>query len=286
MIHQPIMMSYVQKHGRPDLFLTFTCNPAWSEIKDHLFKGQSPKDRPDLIDRVFKLKLMKMIPLIPKAHIFGETLCWLYTIEWQKRGLPHAHMLFWLVEKIKSTDIDHIISAEILDPERYQLLHSVVVKSMIHGPCGNLNRNSPCMVDGKCSKKFPGPFIMETQMGNDSHPLYKRCKPEDGGFTEKLKMKVGGECTEVEVDNRWVVPYCPILSNMFQAHISIEWCHSVRSIKYICKYINKGSDQVIFNVQGKNPVLDEVKAFQLGRYLCSSEALWRILNFPIHEWYP
>jgi len=279
-------MSYVRKHGRPDLFVTFTCNPAWPEIKDHLFEGQSPTDRPDLIDRVFKLKLMKMVALITKSHIFGETLCWLYTVEWQKRGLPHAHMLFWLVDKIKSTEIDRIISAEIPDPDKDPLLHSVVVKSMIHGPCGNLNRKSPCMVDGKCSKKFPRPFISETQTGNDSYPLYRRLKPEDGGFTAKLMMKVGRECTEVEVDNRWVVPYCPILSSMFQAHINIEWCHSVRSIKYICKYINKGSDQAIFNVQGKVPVQDEVQAFQLGRYLCSSEAIWRILNFPIHERYP
>jgi hypothetical protein len=44
----------------------------------------------------------------------------------------------------------------------------------------------------------------------------------------------------------WIVPYNPVLSKMFQAHINVEWCHSMKSIKYICKYINKGSDQAVF----------------------------------------
>ena len=279
-------MTYVRKHGRPDLFITFTCNPVWPEIQENLFQGQSSSDRHDLIARVFKQKLTKMVNVITKSHIFGETRCWMYTIEWQKRGLPHAHMLFWLVEKIKSTEIDNVISAEIPDPQGDPLLHAIVTKNMIHGPCGHLNRSSPCMVDGKCSKKFPRDLISETQTGDDSYPLYRRRKPGDGGFTAKLKMKVGKGHQEVEVDNSWIVPFNPLLSKMFQAHINVEWCHSVRSIKYICKYINKGSDQAVFEVQGNQPIQDEVQAFQLGRYICSNEAVWRILNFSIHERYP
>jgi hypothetical protein len=54
----------------------------------------------------------------------------------------------------------------------------------------------------------------------------------------------------------------------------------VKSIKYICKYVNKGSDQAAFTLQ------DEVKRYEIGRYISSSEAAWRILCFPIHERYP
>lgn len=38
-------MTYVRYHHRPDLFITFTCNPQWSEIKEHLLLGQSASDR-------------------------------------------------------------------------------------------------------------------------------------------------------------------------------------------------------------------------------------------------
>ena len=70
---------------------------------------------------------------------------------------------------------------------------------------------------------------------------------------------------------------------MFQTHINVEWCHSLKSIKYICKYINKGSDQDVFQLQNTAPILGEVQSFVLGRYISSNEAVWRILGFPIHE---
>ena len=99
-------------------------------------------------------------------------------------------------------------------------------------------------------------------------------------------MKVGNSYPEVEIDNRWVVPYCPLLSRIFQAHINVEYCNSVKSIKYICKYVNKGSDQAVFGLEGDGASRDEIKRYLLGRYISSNEAVWRILNFSIHERFP
>jgi hypothetical protein len=93
-------MTYVRRHGRPDLFITFTCNPSWQEIGTYLFPGQRSTDRHDIIARVFKRKVAKLLEVITKQHVYGEAACWLYTIEWQKRGLPHVHILLWLKEKI------------------------------------------------------------------------------------------------------------------------------------------------------------------------------------------
>jgi hypothetical protein len=90
----------------------------------------------------------------------------------------------------------------------------------------------------------------------------------------------------VQIDNSWVVPYSPLLLKMFQAHINVEYCHSVQAIKYICKYVHKGNDQVAFQLQEKDSTLDEVDSFQMGRYISSNEAIWRIFEFPIHEHYP
>jgi len=47
----------------------------------------------------------------------------------------------------------------------------VLQKYIIHSPCGILNPNSPCIVDGKCSKRFSRQLVVETNSGNDCYPL-------------------------------------------------------------------------------------------------------------------
>jgi len=44
-------------------------------------------------------------------------------------------------------------------------------------------------------------------------------------------------------DNPWVVSYNPYLTWRYQAHINVEVCASIQAIKYIYKYIYKGSDR-------------------------------------------
>ena len=53
-------MAVVRKYGKPDLFITITCNPTWKEIKEELLPGQKAEDRPDITSRVFKLKLQEI----------------------------------------------------------------------------------------------------------------------------------------------------------------------------------------------------------------------------------
>ncbi|XP_045455661.1 uncharacterized protein LOC123665392 [Melitaea cinxia] len=86
-------MTYVRNYGKPDLFITATCNPNWSEIKENINTNLTPQDRYDIVNRVFHLKVQKLLHLINKSHIFGPPRCHMYTIEWQKRGLPHVQLL-------------------------------------------------------------------------------------------------------------------------------------------------------------------------------------------------
>lgn len=65
-------MSIFAKHGAPDLFITFTANPNWKEIQDNLLPGEIITDRPDLVARVFKIKLDALIDDIVKKGIFGK----------------------------------------------------------------------------------------------------------------------------------------------------------------------------------------------------------------------
>ena len=110
-----------------------------------LFPGQAAHDRNDLIARAFRLKSKAFTEVITKGHLFGQTSCDMHTIEWQKRGLPHMHALFWLTKTIAPTDVDQVVRAEIPSPEEDPVLHDLVTKHMIHGPCGALNTSSPCM---------------------------------------------------------------------------------------------------------------------------------------------
>jgi hypothetical protein len=184
-------LSYVRRYGRPDLFITFTCNPKWSEITSLLEPGQTSADRHDITARVFKQKLISLMNVITKSHCFGEPQCWMYPVEWQKRGLPHAHILVWLKTKIVRTQIDQIIRAELPDNSKDPVLFDIVTKHMIHGPCGLLNPNSPCMKDKVCTKRYPREFLNETQTGVDGYPLYRRRKPENGGVKTTKKQKHG-----------------------------------------------------------------------------------------------
>lgn len=159
-------------------------------------------DRHDITARVFKQKLKVMIDLLTK-HC-GHAKCWMYSVEWQKRGLPHAHILLWLKEKLRANEVDNIISAEIPDPAVDPILHKTITTSIMHGPCGSLNQNSPCMVDGKCSKRYPKPLVAETVTDNDGYPVYRRRSKDDNGQTIKMKLPNG---RDVEVGNEYVVPY-------------------------------------------------------------------------------
>jgi hypothetical protein len=82
----------------------------------------------------------------------------LYTIEFQKRGLPHAHILIFLHPSSKyptPEDINQIISAEIPNPHSQKELYHLVKKHMMHGPCGVPGKTTPCTRKGPCAKFFP-----------------------------------------------------------------------------------------------------------------------------------
>ena len=262
-------MAMFRRIGTPDLFITITCNPNWDELTSALF-GLTASDRPDLVCRVFRLKLKELINDLTKNHIFGKTTGFCYTIEFQKRGLPHAHLLIALAQedKIKRDELDLVICAEIPDPETHPLLYAIVSKNMIHGPCGPNYPTAPCMKDGKCSKGFPKSFCSETQVTENGYPVYRR--RDDGRSVAKQNALL---------DNRWVVPYNRFLLLKYNCHINVEDCFSIRTVKYLNKYINKGHDSISIALH----MDDEVSRFVEARYVSAPESAWRIFAFPIAE---
>lgn len=269
-------MAIVCKYGKPDLFLTFTCNPKLPEIIDNLKPHQHAQDRPDLVARVFKKHLDELMTDIRDKHVLGIPVAYIHVIEFQKRGLPHAHMLIVLQEACKlrgPLDIDSLICAEIPDKETHPELHNIIQSCMIHGPCGTLNPKAPCMEDGKCTKDFPKAFSEATVITHDGYPHYRR---RDDGNT----VTVGRH----DIDNRWIVPHNPYLSKKFQAHINLEACMSIKSVKYLFKYVYKGHDCAnIEVVQEQQLDHDEIRHYIDTRYVSPPEAFWRLSEYRLHS---
>ncbi|XP_076886674.1 uncharacterized protein LOC143536612 [Bidens hawaiensis] len=204
----------------------------------------------------------------------------IYTIEFQKRGLPHAHICLFIAPENKihnPSHIDNFISSEIPDKVTEPDLFQLVSDHMLHSPCGEANPSYSCMIDRECSKNFPKRFQNETSIDSNGFPLYKR---RDNG---RYIVKKG-----INIDNRSVVPYNKILLRKYQVHINVEWCNQEGSIKFLFKYINKGPDRATISLVQNNTAdneesqVDEIKAFYDCRYLSACEAAWRIFNFDVH----
>ncbi|XP_048565321.1 uncharacterized protein LOC125545433 [Triticum urartu] len=268
-------MAIVQRFGKPDYFVTMTCNPYWEEITSNLAPGQTPQDRPDLVARVYRAKLRDMKDLLIKKKYFGTVAAYVHVTEFQKRGLPHEHFLLIMDTDSKLTNpdgYDRVISAEIPDKDKYPILHALVIKHMLHGPCGTLKKNCPCMIDGECRFHYPRQFCAATQQGKDSYPIYRR---DDG-----RRVKVRGAV----LDNRWVVPYNPGLLMRYNCHINVEACSSIKAVKYLFKYIYKGHDRASFSVDSAgndDSVINEIRQYRDARFISPPEAIYRICAFPM-----
>ncbi|GJS80299.1 DNA helicase PIF1, ATP-dependent [Tanacetum coccineum] len=227
-------MALCRAYGNPDLFITFTSNPKWVEISDMLahIPGQKSHDRPEIGTRVFKMKLTELMDNLTKRHVFGD---FVYVIEFQKQGLPQAHILLWLEERFKCMtpdEINDIIAAELPSPTEDPDGYKVMYEFMLHGPCGKDAKYAPCTTEGKCSKHYPKVFLDETVIDEDGYPIYRR-------RNNKVTTKKG----KFTYNNQHVVPYNRYLLLKYQAHINVEWCNRSNAIKYLFKYLNKGPDR-------------------------------------------
>ena len=267
-------MAIVRTKGKPTLFVTMTMDVNCPEVVAQLTPGQSAYDRPDILCRVYEAKKKKLLEAITVDMCFGDCDGHVAVIEFQKRGAPHCHMLIWIKDFIITpNNIDNIISAEI--PPEGDPLRAIVVKTMMHGPCGRMiNMNLGCVKDSKdgaCMRNFPKPFNSRTILGEGSFPEYCRRSPEEGGNTAMKFVRPLGQ--SIPVDNRWVVPYSPYLLKRFNCHINVECCGCVTAVKYLFMYHFKGEDLVTIEQSSQG---DEVGTFQARKYISACYAYWRV----------
>ncbi|EFE43857.1 hypothetical protein TRV_01369, partial [Trichophyton verrucosum HKI 0517] len=256
--HYQDSMAIVQHYGKPAFFVTFTANPHWPEIANNLLKGsdgtpqQVWNDRPDLVSRVFNLKNNAMIDIFRKGH-FGKYRAHVQVIEWQKRGLPHSHTLFWIDG---AWDNPEYIDKFVLDDN---------------------GKPQPC------SKVFPKKLRPDTILTSARYAEYRR-RDQVRTDIPHPNLDLRRTIPTVQIHDSWVAPYSPYLCSIFNAHINVESCASLGSVRYIHKYIHKGSDRA--TVEFDSGGTDEIKQYVSGRYMGAMEAAWRLFGFSIHSHYP
>ncbi|KAI5438474.1 hypothetical protein KIW84_024275 [Lathyrus oleraceus] len=234
-------MAIVLNGGKPNIFLTMTCNPSWSEITSELLVFQTPQDRPDFLTRIFCSKFEQLKDDVINKGVLGKVKSYMYVTEFQKHGLPNVHMLLVLESNDKlhdPKDYDSMVRAEIPKLEYEPQLHEAVVKHMIHGPCGIINRKYPCMKDRHCKKSYPKQLLDETRQDTDSYLEYRR---------------------------------------MFDESISLDRDISIKSIKYLYKYVYKGPDRVAIEVHTRS-YMDEVQQYVDARWICPTSWEYLLTN--------
>jgi len=232
-----------------------------------------------------------MLQEIKNDHIFGKCKGVVWTIEYQKRGLPHMHLLVFLETDatfLTADNIDRLISAELPEEvtEQGQQLGIIIRGSMVHTQCAGGNKNALCMKSPRpdqpqrCSKKYPREFLEETIVQANGYPLYRQ---RDSGKSFTIIGRGTAADIPVTIDNRYVVPYSPYLTGRYRAHVNVEICGSIQAIKYIYKYKYKENNQSAVQVLSEK---DEVKRYLNGRYIGLTEAIWRLFEYKVHEEVP
>lgn len=168
------------------MFITFTANLSWLEIKEALkdFPKQEAIDHPDIVACVFRLRQKKMVQKL-KQDLFACFWGCVWTIEYQKQGLSHMHLLLFLHPEncfLNTDKIDQIISVELSDPnlDQDRSLTNIIKSQMIHSPCESQKPDALCMAKDskseliKYSKRFPRSFQKDTKVEEDRYPVYQR----------------------------------------------------------------------------------------------------------------
>src|SRR5207245_204867 len=117
--------------------------------------------------------------------------------EHQGRGAPHLHMLIWVEDcpgRGTPEWVDDYVTAEFPDPpppgatgeaaDQQRLLCSLMSDLMVH----HHDRDSSCMIDGRCKRFFPKQYSERTILNVHRFPTYQRRVPPPGAFVS--------ECTE------------------------------------------------------------------------------------------
>ncbi len=175
-------IAFCRRYKGAHFFITMTIDPKSDEIVCHLAKNDSNgANRADIVRRVFELKKQRLLWLLFDKEIFGKTVGHTWSVEYQKRGLPHIHIIVILDKTAEPKTIkgyDEFIRAEIPNKNADKDLYDLVTKLMIHKNCQRNTERPRVQKNGSCSKHFPKPFNKKTTKNSDGYALHRRLSPQ------------------------------------------------------------------------------------------------------------
>jgi hypothetical protein len=229
--------------GNPTFFVTVTCNPDWPEIRSRLRPGQNFTDIPVVVVRVFRRKFSMLLQTL-KAMFpnVGRPLYIIYSIEFQKRGLPHGHILVkYPVSPFDPDEIDGIVSAEVPpDPNDARLVNQYMTHK--HA-ASNRPPSKYCQREDRdgnriCRFGYPHHCQDRTTIDNEGRIHYRRR----------------------DISDQWVVPHCLPLLRQFQCHINFEVSCTSHIFQYLFKYIHKGMASSFFTTHSLLLIIQSMEA--------------------------
>ncbi|VDL66829.1 unnamed protein product [Nippostrongylus brasiliensis] len=110
------------------------------------------------------------------------------------------------------------------------------------------------MKDGKCFKKFPKELRSTTSVQFDGFPHLRR----RGHYS----VSIDG----TEYGDEWIGPNNPYLLLKYNSHINVEICGMMTAVKYLYKYVYKGTDKARLRI-ANNEAVDEIKQYLNIRYV-------------------
>lgn len=280
-------MAIIRETRRPSMFLTMTCNPKWPEIVRSIPYESRPEDHPEIVARVFHLKVEELMVDLKDKHVLGRVVGLMGTVEFQYRGLPHIHLLLVFDAAdaaLTEESIDNLVCCEI-PPEttaEQRSLRQKVMQHMVHNDCAMNPGCKCCERTGKCRWNFPKPWTERTHWTDSSlYPTYRRRQAIVGNGP--WPVQENGRV----ITNQWIAGYNAWLLEKYDCHLNVEVCASVEAVKYLYKYIYKGPDRAAVSAALRAAHrYDEVASFEDMRYFGAAECCWRLLKFSLYVMEP
>ncbi len=199
------LFAMLRQLGTPTFFCTFSAaEMRWPEVITAIKAQQGETVNFDELDWSEKCEILRSNPvtamrmfekrvealmrdlIMSPARPIGEVIDFFYRVEFQLRGSPHIHCLFWVkdapeFEKDQDQDvcdfIDKYISCKLPDPNKDPELHRIVSEVQMH----SRNHSKSCRKNKKhCRFGFPKPPINRTTITRPRPPPAEQSDDENG----------------------------------------------------------------------------------------------------------